>query len=319
MTRCEFSCSVVLFLAAVVARPGLAQQTPPVAPAVPQSVERTLTIEERVRTYHLHVPSKHRSPAPLVFVFHGGGGQGTRIEENSGFDAISDREGFIVVYPDGIDRGWNDGRTDAPRQGALRKNVDDLAFVRAMIADIGTVSPIDAKRIFATGMSNGGIFSQYLAAKMSDKIAAIAPVAGGIADPFHKEFAPTNPVSVFAMNGTRDPLVPFAGGNVTRVGRGKVISVDEAMQLWVVRDGVKPEPKTGMLPDTDPTDGCRVSWKKWSGGKDGTEVWLYAEEGAGHTWPGSPQSLPVARVGSVCRDFDASEAAWSFFRAHPKP
>ncbi len=283
-----------------------------------QSVERTLTVEGRERTYHLYVPASHRTPAPLVFVFHGGGGQGTRIEGSSRFDVIAGREGFIVAYPDGVDRSWNDGRTDAPRQGALRKQVDDLAFVRAMLTDIATVSPIDVKRTYATGMSNGAIFSQYLAAKLADRFAAIAPVAGGIADPFNKEFAPTEPVSVFAMNGTRDLLVPYAGGNVTRVGRGKVISVDDAMHLWVVRDGVASEPKTGMLPDADPADGCRVSWKKWTGGKNGTEVWLYTEEGGGHTWPGS-QNQPRAVVGTVCRDFDASEEAWRFFKAHPKP
>ena len=288
------------------------------AQAGSQSVERTLTVGERVRTYHLHVPVKHASPAALVFVFHGGGGQGSGIERTSGFDAISDREGFVAVYPDGVDRGWNDGRTDAPRQGALRKQVDDLAFVRAMLTDIATVAPIDSKRIYATGMSNGAIFSQYLAAKMADKFAAIAPVAGGIADPFNKEFAPTNPVSVLAINGTRDPLVPFAGGNVARVGRGKVISVDDAMHLWVVRDGTAPEPQVGMLPDTDPTDGCRVTWKKWTGGKNGTEVWLYSEEGAGHTWPGMTQNLPRVIVGSVCKDFEGSEAIWAFFKGHPK-
>lgn len=284
-----------------------------------QSVERTLTVDGRDRTYHLHVPASHRSPAPLVFVFHGGGGQGSGIERTAGFDEIADREGFIVAYPDGIDRSWNDGRTEAPLQGALRKQIDDLAFVRAMLTDIPTVAAIDAKRIFATGMSNGGIFSEYLAAKLSDKFAAIAPVAGGIADPFYKEFAPANPVSVLAINGTRDPLVPFNGGNVTRAGRGKVISVNDAMHLWVVRDGTSAEPQTGMLPDADPTDGCRVSWKKWTGGKNGTEVWLYAEEGAGHTWPGRAPNLPKAIVGTVCRDFDASETAWSFFKAHPKP
>lgn len=75
---------------------------------------------------------------------------------------------------------------------------------------------------------------------------------------------------------------------------------------------------TGVLPDTDPTDGCRVSWKKWTGGKNGTEVWLYAEEGAGHTWPGSPNT-PAASIGAVCRDFAAAETAWSFFKSHPKP
>jgi polyhydroxybutyrate depolymerase len=125
-------------------------------------------------------------------------------------------------------------------------------------------------------------------------------------------------VSVFAINGTRDPLVPFAGGNVTRFGRGKVISVDDAMHLWVVRDGTAPEPQVGMLPDTDPSDGCRVTWKKWTGGKNGTEVWLYVEEGAGHTWPGASQNLPRAVVGTVCKDFEGSEVIWSFFKGHPK-
>jgi polyhydroxybutyrate depolymerase len=284
-----------------------------------ESTAHSLTVDGRVRTYRLYVPNAHRALSPLVLVFHGGGGQGTGIERTTGFDAIADREQFVVAYPDGVDRGWNDGRTDQSRRGALRTQVDDLAFVRAMLADIPTVAAIDPKRIFATGMSNGAIFSQYLAAKLSDKIAAIAPVAGGIADPFYKEFAPTSPVSVFAMNGTKDPLVPYGGGVVARANRGKVIAVDDAMRLWVVRDGTSPEPQTGMLPDSDPTDGCRVSWKKWTGGKNGTEVWLYTEDGAGHTWPGGPQNLARAVVGNVCRDFSASEAAWSFFKTHPKP
>jgi polyhydroxybutyrate depolymerase len=297
----------------------LAMLALPAAAAARQTTERTLIIDGRDRTYHLHLPPSRHAVSPLVFVFHGGGGQGTRIETTSGFDAIADRESFVVVYPDGVDRGWNDGRTDAPLHGALSKNIDDLAFVRAMLADIATVAPIDPKRIFATGMSNGAIFSEYLAAKMADKFAAIAPVAGGIADPFYKEFAPSSPVSVLAMNGTRDAFVPYNGGNVARSGRGRVIPVDDAMKLWVVRDGITTEPQSGMLPDADPSDGCRVAWKKWTGGKNGTEVWLYAEQGAGHSWPGSTQAQPRVAVGPVCRDFSASEAAWSFFKGHPKP
>jgi polyhydroxybutyrate depolymerase len=284
-----------------------------------QSITRTLSVGGLVRTYHLHVPRSHAPQAPLVMVFHGGGGQGSGIERSSGFDALSDREGFVVAYPDGVDNSWNDGRTDAPLQGALRKQIDDTSFVRAVIADIATVTPVDGRRVFATGMSNGGIFSQFLGATMSDVFAAIAPVAGGIADPFYRRFAPASPVSVLAMNGTRDPLVPFGGGNVTRAGRGKVISVDEAMRLWSERDGTVPEPKTGTLPDADATDGCLVKTRKWTGGKNGTDVWLYIEEGAGHTWPGGPQNLPKAIVGAVCRDFDATEEAWKFFKAHPKP
>lgn len=279
----------------------------------------TLTVGGLTRTYHLHVPPSHAPSAPLVFVFHGGGGQGAGIERTSGFDAIADREGFVVAYPDGVDKSWNDGRTDAPLQGALRRQIDDTSFVRAMIREIGAIVPVDAKRVFATGMSNGGIFSEFLGATMSDAFAAIAPVAGGIADPFYKRFAPSHPVSVLAINGTRDPLVPFGGGTVTRAGRGKVIAAEAAMKLWTARDSTAREAVVGTLPDKDPGDGCRVTTRKWTGGKNGTEVWLYVEEGAGHTWPGGPGNLPRLVVGSVCMDFSASEEAWRFFKGHPKP
>ncbi len=286
------------------------------APA--QSVRRTTTSGGRARTYRVFVPaSARRAPAALVLAFHGGGGDGAGMEKLTKFDAIAEREGFVVVYPDAFEHNWNDGRVDfdAP---AFRNRVDDIAFVRTILAEVEASVPIDVKRVFATGISNGGIFSHYLGAKLSDRIAAIAPVVGGMADPFYKEFAPAEPVSVFAMQGTNDPLVPIGGGNVARSGRGRVIATAEAIRLWEIRDSVASTPQSGTLPDRDPRDGCTVTWKKWSGGKGGTEVWLYVEQGAGHTWPGGVQYLPKLLVGAVCRDFDASEEIWGFFRNHPK-
>jgi polyhydroxybutyrate depolymerase len=285
-----------------------------------QSVERSVAVNGVTRSYRVYVaPGVRSAPAALVLAFHGGGGDGRSAESLTRLNAIARREGFVVAYPDGLNHQWNDGRANAPSQSAIRDNVDDIAFVRAMLADIATVTPIDPKRVFATGISNGAIFSHYLAARLADRIAAIAPVAGGIAEPFNKAFAPSSPVSVFAMNGTKDPLVPFEGGNVARSGRGKVVSAEESVRLWAERDGTSRVPETGAIANSDPNDGCRVHFEKWHGGKNGTEVWLYIEEGAGHTWPGGPQYAARALIGGVCRDIDASESMWEFFRTHPKP
>jgi polyhydroxybutyrate depolymerase len=284
-----------------------------------QSVERSLSVGGRQRTYRLFVPATAKgAPAPLVLAFHGGGGRGRSMESLSRLSLLAAREGFVVAYPDAYEGNWNDGRTDFDATAA-REHIDDVTFVRAILTDVARVTPVDAKRVFATGISNGAIFSHFLAANLSDRIAAIAPVAGGIADPFYKVFAPAQPVSVFAMQGTKDPLVPIDGGNVAKAYRGKVIATDAAMRLWVGRDSASATPETGTLPDNDPRDGCTVAWKKWSGGKRGTEVWLYVEQGAGHTWPGGPQYMPRLLVGAVCRDFDATESIWAFFKAHPKP
>lgn len=283
------------------------------------SVQRSVQVGGRQRTYRLLVPAAAKvGPAPLVLAFHGGGGKGRSMETLSGLSAIALRESFIVAYPDAYEGNWNDGRTDFDAT-AHRLNIDDVAFVRAMLTDIAWVTPIDQKRVFATGISNGAIFSHFLAARLSDRIAAIAPVAGGMADPFHTQFAPAEPVSVFAIQATKDPLIPFDGGSVAKSKRGKVIGTAAAMRLWAQRDSTDARPETGALADKDPRDGCTVTWKKWTGGRNATEVWLYVEQGAGHTWPGGPQYMPKLLVGSVCRDFDASEAIWSFFKAHPKP
>jgi polyhydroxybutyrate depolymerase len=271
------------------------------------------------RTYRLHVPPglPHDGAAALVLAFHGGGGDGARMEGLTGFSALADHAGFAVAYPDGIGRHWNDGRDNSASE-AHRRRIDDLGFIAALIDTLVAELKCDPNRIFATGVSNGAIFSHYLAAHLAGRVAAIATVAGSIAQPFAQEFAPSAPVSVFMIQGTRDPLVPYAGGGVARGRHGSVIGTEASARLWARRDGIAAEPETGQLPDTDPRDGCRVRWERWSGGTGGTAVWLYILEGGGHTWPGGPQYLPRLVVGRVCRDFDATFAIWDFFSRHAK-
>jgi polyhydroxybutyrate depolymerase len=255
---------------------------------------------------------------PLVLIFHGGGATARAMERLTGFSELADREGFIAVYPQGIGRSWNDGR-DTTVSKAHRDQIDDVHFIEALIDTVAAEHRIDAKRVFATGISNGAIFSHYLAANLSTRIAAIAPVVGGIAVPFDRRFKPEQPVSVLIFQGTLDPLVPFAGGDVAGRRRGKIISTAATVQKWVVQDGCTAAPRTETLADTDRTDDCRVERASWSSCRDRTGVTLYTLHGAGHTWPGGAQYLPARWIGKVCRDIDATDVIWEFFRRHPKP
>jgi polyhydroxybutyrate depolymerase len=285
------------------------------------SEQLTLSVGGLTRTYVLHLPAglDTQTPAPLVLVLHGGGGHGSQMEIFTHFSTLADREHFIVAYPDGVDHGWNDGRDD-PFSGSLQKNVDDLAFLDALMAEIGKRHPLDAKRIYVTGISNGGFMSYTLAARRAGIFAAVAPVCSGIADSVAADFAPAAPVSLLVLQGTADPLVPYAGGEVrgVRGGRGHFIPTDDAIKLWLKANACAPDPICAELPDRDPSDGCRVETFTWANPKNNITVCLYRIDGGGHTWPGGAQYLPQRMIGRVCRDFDATETIWAFFKAHPK-
>jgi polyhydroxybutyrate depolymerase len=281
----------------------------------------SLLVGDLNRDYLVYVPHglPERDGTPVLFVFHGGGGEAKGTMNLSKFNSIADREKFIVVYPNGVGGNWNDGRATTFSR-AHRENVDDLAFFDAMLDKLSSEHPIDGRRVFATGISNGGIFSHYLAANRSQKIAAIAPVVGGIAEPFDQMFKPSAAVSVLIIQGTDDPLVPYAGGKIagrTAIDRGSVIDTDKAVRLWVQTNGCKDDPVIETLPDRDPNDGCRVKVNRWSDGKGGSEVWLYRVENGGHTWPGGAQYLPRGLIGRVTNDID-SQSIWEFLEAHSK-
>jgi polyhydroxybutyrate depolymerase len=193
------------------------------------------------RTYYLHVPPG--APAdrslPLVLVFHGGSGSPANIERETRFSELADREGFLVAYPEGYQKSFNDGRgvSDIPAQ---RDQIDDIAFVTGLIDDVAKKRRVDPKRIYATGISNGAMMSHLLGAKLSTKLAAIAPVAGSLAEPLVSDFEPTAPVSVLMFFGADDRFVPYGGGEVHPPGlqpRGRVIGLEQAARLWTERNG----------------------------------------------------------------------------------
>jgi polyhydroxybutyrate depolymerase len=272
----------------------------------------TLVVSGVTRHYLLHVPAN--LPAgrrvPVVLVFHGGGGRASRMPGLTGFDQLADREQFIVAYPDGVGRNWNDGRG--------RSTAGDVDFVRALLDELERSYPVDARLVYATGISNGGFFSNRLACELSGRIAAIASVAATMPEPLIQTCKPARPISVLYIQGTDDPLVPIDGGKIGfRRGRslGRNISLSESAGFWRRVDGIRSSPVVENLPDRV-EDGTHVSREVWPGGRDGTEVVIYTVVGGGHAWPGGPQYLPKFIVGRASRNLDATRAISEFFARH---
>jgi len=262
------------------------------------------------RSYLLRLPVRRGEgqPMPLLLVFHGAGGTGPRIETHTELTGPATERGYAVMYPDGIDRRWNDGRGAGDGQ-------DDVEFIRILLDSLGREFPVDPKRIYATGISNGAGLVYRLACDLPGTFAAIAPVAGAPAAALEAVCAATGPVSLIAFQGTRDPLIPFEGGNAS-IRRGRVLSAERSAALFAEVNGCTPTPAVTPEPDTV-KDGTRVRRSSYGGCREGREVVLYTIEGGGHTWPGGP---PVGRlVGRVSRDIDATRTMLDFFDRHPQP
>lgn len=283
----------------------------------------SMQFEGLERTWLVHLPEGFDKSIsrPLVIVLHGGGGRARGMIDltEGGFDELADREGFIVCYPQGVDKHWNDGRPGATSR-ASQENVNDVGFISALIDRLVRDLNVDPKRVYVTGISNGAMMSYRLGWELSSKIAAIAPVAGAMPENLPERPAPANPVSVLVISGTDDPLVPYKGGEVHLYNKelGRVLSVPQSVEHWVRQNGCSTPPAISQEPDKDPNDGTTITREIYSQGRNGSEVILYSIEGGGHTWPGGFQYLSEKIIGRTCRDIDANEIIWNFFKNHSR-
>lgn len=167
----------VCILAAVFILVQLACSQPNIAPGSGKDLPGTIIHNGLKRTYWLHIPPPQFAGQllPLVFALHGGGGSGRKMAGFTGFNRLADREGFMVAYPDGVEKHWNDGR-DLARYRAQRENIDDVGFIAHLMDTLEKDYPVDPGRIYVTGASNGALMSYRLACELTDRIAAIAPV-----------------------------------------------------------------------------------------------------------------------------------------------
>ncbi len=288
--------------------------TPTVSPAPTNwkagDYDRTLTFDGRTRAYTVHLPPAiSDTPHALVIVLHGGGGNRNHVARMSGMSALADKENFIVVYPDGSgwlgDKGltWNAGNCCGY---ALDHNIDDVGFIRALIEKLARDYPIDAKRIYATGMSNGGMMAYRLACELSATLAAVAPVAGAL----NVECQPTAPIAVIAFHGTADQHVLFNGGapKVKADPHSREDkSVAYAMNFWAQHNQCASTPTH--------TERGNILHDTYTDCVHGTAVELYAIRGGGHAWPGGIRFLSGD---PPTNEISASKVMWDFFKTHPK-
>jgi polyhydroxybutyrate depolymerase len=295
------------------------------------------------RQYDLHVPKGYSGAlASLVVFFHGGGGNSYgnfRISCPGGdpkspecMSGLSDREGFVVIYPNGTaskllpnTRTWNAGGGNeyvCVSGDACKANVDDVAYMRALLADLRSVVSIDAHRIYATGISNGAALSHRFACLMPDVFAAIAPVAGANQYETTKQCNPRERVAVMQIHGSEDTAWPYSGGvgllETLRKTDGVYASTETSTLNWATRNQCRLNPSITKLPEKV-NDGTSVTKIMYEGCVQNGDVILYKIEGGGHTWPSGWQYFPVSTVGKTTRNLNANEVIWNFFKNHRKP
>jgi polyhydroxybutyrate depolymerase len=276
---------------------------------------RELEFGGRKRFYEIHIPANYNpsTPTPVVLVFHGGGGYPAAVRYQSGMDRVADRHRFIAVYPAGTgivrDRllVWN-GLICCGY--ALKKNIDDVGFTRAILDDLGRYFNVDNRRVYATGISNGAILTYRLARELPNRIAAIGPVAG-LLPPGRSPAG--RPVPIIHFHGMADQNYPYTGGVGPRSAtKTSWESVPNVIRAWVSAFSLPPNPtKTS-------TQGA-ATLSIYGPGPNGAEIRVWLIKGGGHTWPGGSMTIPEERhkLGHLTRDINASELMWEFFQAHP--
>ncbi len=282
-------------------------------PLGPGDHTRTVKVGPLNREFVVHIPPKNETskPMPVVLAFHGAGSNSRQTIGLTALNEKADQAGFIVVYPEGSGRfkTWNAGNCCGY---ARVTDVDDVAFVRAILDDLESAAKIDKRRVFATGISNGAMLCYRLASELSDRIAAIGPVSGTMGT---ERCSPKRPVSVMHFHGTDDEFLPYHGGRGEKsLPSIHFYSVDHSIEAWVNADACPEKPAVFEVPN-GAGDGILVTRTTYGPGKEGAEVILFTIKGGGHTWPG--RQLPFGFLGKATKDISATDLMWEFFERHP--
>jgi polyhydroxybutyrate depolymerase len=291
--------------------------------------EAVLTHDGIERHYRYYIAKTLANNPPLVILLHGGTQGMTKIfRRHAGatkeWPLLAEEAGFLLVVPNGTSQrngsgsgnrqNWNDCRATIAGNGA-GATADDVGFIRALVSELESNFAIDRNAVYATGASNGGMMSYRLATELGDVIAGVAVFIAN--RPADNECPPAvTPVPIMIVNGSEDPMMPWAGGEIMG-GGGAVLSTAATLDYWLAvnradRQAAQPEP----LPDHNPRDGSHVVRTRYPAGHGGAEVLFYAVQGGGHNMPHAehvvPRILRKTLIGKQNRDFDSVRAAWQF-------
>lgn len=285
--------------------------------AAPAFQPRSLVHGGETRTWNEIVPAAcvaRTARCPVLVALHGGGGSGdgAQFASGTGFAAEGAARGYVVLAPDALGANWNDGRPE------IAAGIDDVGFIRAMIADVGGRAGVDPARIFATGASNGGLMSYRLACEGGGAFRAVAPVIANMGADLIGRCRPVGAVSVFMIPGTADRLMPYEGGGVAAGfgNRGTTVSSDRTLDFWRAAMVCRGAPVAERL---DPVrDETAVAVTRYETCRGGAVVQRWTVEGGGHSWPGragARRGLRVRLTGATATEFSATQVILDFFDA----
>lgn len=304
--------SAALFLVAACAGVGIPRRSAP-SPE-PGTAQLEMRVEGDVRTYLLHVPPHpprrfgFAERYPLLIVLHGSGASGQTIRRMSNLDSLADASDAVVVYPDatrnwlGLQSGWNAG---ACCSAAARNEVNDVGFLRALIAHVETGLRVDRRRVYVAGFSDGARMAYRVGCELSDEVAAIAVVAGSLVVP---DCHPGRPVPLIAFHGTADSEVAFGDSSFSvsaNPGVAAPVPIPPAIGFWASSNRCRRATVASVSPTITRTTyaGCAA------------DVVFYAVQGGGHAWPGGQ---PDGDDGDPpTREMSASAEMVRFFLRHP--
>ena len=275
-----------------------------------------LLVGEVHRELLVYPPTTYRPPGPVLLAFHGAGSCAAAMVSFCGLNKAADRHGFTVVYPQGSGRTATTCSWNAPGANvyAVRKQVDDVGFVQALLGWLAERLAYDPSRVYATGMSNGGLFCYHLALQVPYLIAGIAPVA--VAMTTIPDTLPSDlpPLPVVHLHGTADHFVRYEGGlGHQSLTRTRFAPVEDTVRFWARVNACDMHPVlTPLTPQV--ADGTHVTRHEYRGGR--APVVLYQIHGGGHTWPGELSNY--AFLGEVSRNLLANETIWQFLRTNTR-
>ncbi len=274
-----------------------------------------MTFQGQQRSYYIHVPAglQGQSGLPAVMVFHGGEGNGTNVAQASGMTAAADQGGFVAIFPNSADTQWNDGRDET------RSGNDDVGFARAVI-EAASAQGVGPGRVFAAGMSNGGIFVERLACDATGAFRAFAVVAANMPADLQSSCSPSGSVPMIFFNGVDDRLMPYDGGEIRSLralglgAGGTVLSTDATHNFWARAAGCDSAGAPQALADRA-NDGTTVTLQQATGCAGGAQLQFYTIAGGGHNWPGGA-SGDGRLAGTVSQDISATGQIVAFFERY---
>jgi polyhydroxybutyrate depolymerase len=292
--------------------------------ALAQIKQGEITHDGYVRTWLTYLPKNYSEAKtyPLVIALHGGGGTAKQLMTSTKkrFNTLADTEGFIVVYPQGVKKSWNDNNKRDQNGFARKENIDDVGFISKMISKLQSEYNINNDAVFASGISNGGLMSQTLAMELPEKIKVVGMVAATFGKDEVDKVTDVSPFSILFIHGTKDPIIPYTEGDITvfKKTRGHVLGIEKSIAYMCALNGNSLVPIVSKLANRSIKDNMTSEHFKYPNPENPSlKVELIKVTNGGHSWPGAKKKKRLLKkiTGATTQDFNACDKLWKFFKS----